>query len=162
MNISHLIILLVRAFAICLAIYSMNTFIYNMLLYVDSGVISKLSVGFPASILLAGVLVWFLPYSFARVLTGNSDLNESSSDKVSFEQFSNTIFLTLALYLIFKVISDGGYWLYFYLNFESYAMEDIGIDAKASIFATVLEAFFVVILLLGRKKIFHLFKMLRS
>jgi len=116
----------------------------------------------PASILFAGVIVWFLPYSVAKLLTGNISNEKNNIEKISPDHLSNVVFLVLALYLTFQVVSDAGYWLYYYLNYESYGLNDIGIDAKASIFATALEAIVLVILILGRRKIFSIFKKLRS
>jgi len=162
MNINHLIILLVRSFAICLAIYSINNVIYSGLLFNEFNTFSIATVAIPASTMLAGILIWFMPYTLARSLTGYKGELNSDSHPISTEQFSAITFLILALYLAYRVISDGSYWLYYYLNYEKYGISEIGIDPEASMFSTILEAIFLLLILLGRKKIFYYFKKLRT
>lgn len=162
MTISHLIVLLVRAFAICLAIYSINGFVYSVLLFSGNDNFSILSIGVPASIMLAGILVWFMPYSLAKSLTGHIETFDSEPSLISSNQFAAITFLILALYLSFSVISDISYWLYYYLNFEKYGLTEIGLEAKASIFSTVFETMFLLVMILGRQKVFFYFNKLRS
>ena len=162
MNTNHLIILLVRFFAICLAIYSINSVVYSGLLFNEYSPFTVSAVAIPASTILASILIWFMPYSCARLLTGYEGKFESETNPVSGDQFSATVFLTLALYLGYRVISDGSYWLYYYINYEKYGLSEIGLEPEASMFSTILEAVFLVLILLGRKKIFYYFKKLRT
>lgn len=162
MNINHLIILLVRSFAICLAIYSINNFVYSGLLLNEFNTFSIATVAIPASTMLAGILIWFMPYTLARSLTGYKGELNVDSHPISTEQFSAIVFLILALYLAYRVISDGSYWLYYYLNYEKYGISEIGLDTEAAMFGTILEAIFLLMMLLGRKKIFYYFKKLRT
>ena len=162
MNINHLIVLLVRAFAISLAIYSINNVIYSGLLFNEFNTFSIATISIPASTLLAGILIWFMPYSLAKSLTGYKGELNTDSHPISTEQFSAIAFLVLALYLAYRIISDGSYWLYYYINYKKYGLSEIGIDPEASMFATILEAVFFLLMLLGRKKIFYYFKKLRS
>ena len=162
MNINHLIILLVRFLAVCLAIYSINQVIYSGLLFNELNTFSMATVAIPASTMLAGILIWFMPYTFAKSLTGFKGKLEADTTPISNEQFSAIAFLILALYLGYRIISDGSYWLYYYINYEKYGLSEIGLDPEASMFATILEAVFFVLLLLGRKKIFYYFNKLRS
>ena len=162
MNINHLIILLVRFFAICLAIYSINSFVYSGLLSSGISGFTVASIAIPASIMIAGILIWFMPYSLARSLTGYRGKLETDSKPISLEQFSAITFLVLALYLAYRIVSDASYWLYYYLYYENYGLTEIGIDPEASMFSTLIELIFLILILLGRKKIFFYFKKLRS
>lgn len=162
MNISHLIILLVRFFAICLGVYSINQVVYSGLLFQDPNAFSIASIAIPFSTMLAGILVWFMPYTLAKSLTGYKGKVNSDAESVSSEQFAAITFLILSLYLAYRIISDGSYWLYYYLNYEKYGLTEIGLDPQASIFSTCLEAVFFVLMLLGKEKIFFYFRKLRS
>jgi hypothetical protein len=162
MNIYHLIILLVRFLAICLAIYSINSFVFSWLAFQTPDAFSFVSLIIPGSIMLAGVLIWFMPMSVARSITGYKGEADEGSEKLTSEQFSSITFLMLALYLGYRVLSDGTYWLYYYLNYKQYEMLEVGIDATASMYSTVVEAVFLIAMLLGRRGIFHLFRKLRN
>ena len=83
MNISHLIILLIRFFAICLAINSINSIVYSGLLFTEPEVFSIGSFAIPASIMLAGVLIWFMPYTLAKSLTGYKGSIEKGHEPIS-------------------------------------------------------------------------------
>ncbi len=162
MNTSHLIILLVRFFAICLTIYSINNAVYSGMLLSEPNGLSIANLAIPISIMIAGVLIWFMPYTLARSLTGYKGKLESESSPMSAEQFSTITFLVLSLYLAYRIVSDGSYWLYYYLNHEKYGLTEIGLEPSASMFSTILELFFFVLMVLGRKKIFYYLKKIRS
>jgi len=162
MNTSNLIILLVRFFAICLAINAINNIVYSGLLFTEPGVLSVGSIAIPASIMLAGILIWFMPYTLVKSLTGYKGSIEKGDEVISFEQFSAVAFLMLSLYLGYKIVGDGCYWLFYYLNYKKFGLTEIGLDYQAAIFGTLIEAIFFILMLLGRKKIFYYFKKLRS
>jgi len=136
--------------------------VYSGLLFQGSDGFSYASLLIPGSLMFAGILVWFLPMTLARSMTGYKGKIEDSSDEIGPEQFASIAFLVLALYLSYRVLSDGTYWLYYYFNYEKYGLAEIGIDASASMYATSIEAIFLIVMLLGRKGIFQLFKKLRS
>ena len=162
MNISHLIILLIRFFAICLAINSINSIVYSGLLFTEPGVFSIGSFAIPASIMLVGVLIWFMPYTLAKSLTGYKGSIEKGHEPISQEQFAAITFLILSLYLGYRIVSDSSYWLFYYLNYEKFGLTEIDLDSQAAILGTLIEVIFFVLMLLGRKKIFYYFKKLRS
>ena len=162
MNTSHLIILLIRFFAICLVVFSINNAVYSGILYSEFNGLLFTSLAIPVSIIIAGVLIWFMPYTLARSLTGFRGKFDADSEPISFAEFSSITFLTLSLYLAYNVVSDASYWLYYCLNYEKYGLTEIGLEPSASIFATMLEFLLLVMMVLGRKKIFFYFKKIRS
>lgn len=164
MTISALVVLLARLFAIAVGIYTVSSFINSLIFYTSNDTYSTLALGYFSSLLLLSVIIWFAPLSFIRLLTGQTGNIKKPSESMSAGQFANIAFAILAMYLLYRVISDIGYWSFFYLNFEAneYYLSEITLDQKSAIFATALELVFIMILLVGRKKIFELMTMLRS
>jgi len=156
--------MITRLFAIAVAIYSINRFVYSVALYLSSDSFSYLNLGYSASILLISIFVWFMPYSFISLLTGHKGKIENDKTVASSEDITSIVFGSLALYLLYKVISDISYWVYFYLFIENqgYYENQLSVDQKASIFATAIEAIFIVILISGNRKIFELIRWLRK
>jgi len=164
MTISHFTILLARLFAVAAALYSVSSLVTNLTFYLNMEAFSFVGLAYSASIFLIGVLIWFMPYSFVKLLTGYQGELDSKAQAPSGEQIGNAIFVALALFLLFRVISDTAYWAHYYFNFEN-AVEygaEIPLESKASMLATAVEALFVVVLLLGRNKILSLIHRFRA
>lgn len=162
MTIYHLIILLVRFFAICLAIFSINRLVYAFLDFQALGSFSVVNLIILSLLMLGCLLVWFMPVSVARIMTGYRGESGDGSERISADQFSAVTFLTLVLYLGCRVLSDGFFWLYYLLNYEKYGLVEMSIDANASMYSTLVEAIFLIAILIGRRGIFLLFKKLRT
>lgn len=162
MTTTHLVILLVRFLAVCLGIYAIGQVVYSGLLFAEPNSLSIAAVALPASTILVSILIWFMPYSTARVLSGFKGGIEAESKSMSADEFAAITFLVLALYLAYQIVSDTAFWLYYYLNYQAHGLNELGLDASASIFSTLLELIFFVMMVLGRKKIFYYFRKLRT
>ena len=164
MTISNLIVLVARLFAIAVGVYAVSGGINSSVYYAATGASVFYFLGYYVGLFLLGVLVWFMPYSFIRLLTGHKGEVETPSEAINGEQFANIAFATLALYLLYRVASDIGYWSFFYFYFEESAYDpvELPLDQKAAMFATALEALLMIVLLVGRKRVLRFIKTLRS
>lgn len=163
MNISHLVVLLVRAFAIFLAFYSISLLIFFYTVTGGIDLFSLINLVFPAILLVIAILAWLLPYSVAQFLSGYKGVMESSdTTPISTEQFTKILLLVLLLYLLFGVIADAGYWFYYFTKHEDYGIEQIALESKANVFSLFVQLLFLIFILLGRKKIVSMILRLRS
>lgn len=96
-------------------------------------------------------------------MTGLSSIEDKEQHGISSEQFFIIIFSAIGVYLLFNVVSDIGYWIYVTQNLEKISpILTLTVEHKASIFATGIEAIFVVCLFIGRKRLFNFIKQLRK
>ena len=163
MKISHIVVMIIRLFSIGLAIFGLEKLIFSISFYLVNDYFSMVSIAFNISIILMAALLWFFPYTTAKILTGYSSFEQETVPSVSAGQISSILFIALGAYLLFNVVSDAGYWIYLTQNGKGLeATFSLSVENRASIFATCLEAIFVICLFLGRKGLFKILTKLRQ
>ena len=159
----HIAILIVRIFAVLIAYFSIQNFVNAFTFYSDSFALQWLSYAMALSPVLIAACIWFLPYTAVGFLAGKIDEGEKRISPVSLDQFTTITYLILVVYLLFNVISDSVYWFSISQYIKSNELiSGLTEDQRASINATVVEALFVIFLMVGRKKIVSALKAFRQ
>ena len=163
MTVVHIAVLILRIFAVLIAYFSIQNFVYAFNFYSDDLSVQWLGCVVALSPVLVALFIWFLPYSVVSLLAGKINENDKQASPVTLDQFTTISYLILVVYLSFHLVSDSVYWFSFSQAINSNELISVLTeDQKASINATLAEAVFVLFLIVGRKKIIQAFKAFRQ
>lgn len=165
MEVKQIVALLVKVFALALALYSLNNTASIISFIQDSTFrdTAYFQIASSTCLLLVALFLWFFPFSVAaKILPAGSEESKHVGN-ITYEDMRAICFTTIALYLLFNVVSDAFYWGSFFViyNTDPNNLLEISPFEKASIFTTVIELMILLPLLFGRKGFAKLFYKLR-
>ena len=155
MEIRQMLALIIRFFAIIVFIYGVNyaTGAMSMMANLGSEAGQTYYLAAPACIILISILLWFFPFTVASKIASSNEASKEKIGSISYTDLRSVLFTTLALYLLFNVVSDAIYWGGFFIMYEPIPtlQEGIPVDYKAAMLTTLCELIILLPLLFGRK-----------
>ena len=160
MKAHHYLAVGIRLFAIWLFLYSVK-FLGHLIENIIYGTV----IGIEASVLITGlsyapwaifsIFLWFFPITIAKkIVPYEIDLEPKA---LAVREVVAILVSLLALYLLYRAIMDGFYWATFWnMSINSTEIDfttSILAEHRASMWATAVELFTAIIMLLNSKKI---------
>jgi len=164
MKLEHIVALAVRLFAILVGLYAVQTGLVWVSWFIDQGqeAVSFLFVGGMIFSIVVAVLLWRFPMTIARGMVNFRDPGESGVSSATAEQLQYVGFSILGLYLLFYVVSDLVSWaVIWFVNQRNHTLTELTLEQVADMIATGVELVFVLLLLLGARRITELLRRLR-
>ena len=165
MKLEHIVALIIRLFAIVIAIYALHNGVTDGPYFYQQGwhITSYAFVSLMLLLVLIAIYLWFFPLTVTNKLLSFQKHSHSEKQPINYEQFQFVAFTLLGIYLLFNVVSDVIYWAtILFISFrDSNIPIELSLDQKGQIIATVIELIFVLFLLLGTNGIIRLLHKLR-
>ena len=165
MKLEHILVLVVRLFAIAIAIQALKTMV-NLVVFLktsDSSFTSTAYIGTVVSLILLSIVLWKFPILIARKIANFPPVDENEVNSIDSEKLLQTGLIILGVYFLYYVISDLIYWSYFWIT--SMRDPDIAIELtlehKSSIATTFIELAVALVLIFGTKMIVKIIQRLR-
>ncbi|QSP94308.1 hypothetical protein LPB19_14145 [Marinobacter salinisoli] len=156
---THYFAILVRLFAIVLAIYAVrqSAFLIEML---RDGDVQGYELSFTFTLvstlcpLIASALLWFFPMTVSRIVI-RPELDQAF-EPIGVKDLLTVLVLAIGVYVFYLTVSDAVYWITLWqMSQDSYsdAALYLGNDSKAAMLTTVIELFISLGLLLRARTI---------
>lgn len=166
MSPNQIVAVLVRLFAVGLAIYALRiateTVAFSWEVGESNIPLYALAV-LGVSIFLAALL-WSFPRFFSAKLLGSVNVKKDP-ETLTTESALSVGFVLMGALLLYWAIADTVYWLAFYRQLDAmdaaFVTEQVGAANMAAIFSTAAEFLMAVVLLLGNKRLSRLAYRLR-
>jgi len=156
MKLEHIVALAVRLFAIVLGLYALRNGV-SFVSYFNEQELAGASYYYAAGMVilfLAAGFLWKFPLTVSRGLVAFKEPGAVEVKSATASQLEVAGFTILGLYLAFSVLSDFSYWAVILL--VSQRNPDVPIELSleqvAGMVATGIEFIFVLLLLLGTKR----------
>lgn len=160
MKVYHYIGIAIRLFAIWLFIFSINQLVF----FVENIVYGTVQ-GMEGSIFISGliylpwlfgaILLWKFPLTLAKRITPPEA--DFKPEPITPHAILSVLISAIALFLLYRSIMDGVYWLTFWNFAQGYSEMGVGVsfnaENKASIVATAIEFFVAALLFFNCKKV---------
>ena len=154
----------VRLFAICLFIYTVNLLINSMIFFVsgETDFLSIFSIAIPVALLILSVGLWNFPISISRKITGIPLKNDAQELSFKSDEFLSICIFVLGVYFLYDLFGDSIYWFKFLndpliTDFQT----ELSLSQKASLWSLGFQFIFVFLLLTGNRLIVKIYKALR-
>ena len=162
MKLEHIVALIVRLFAIALAVYALrNGITFVPYIYGQGGILqANIFAGVIVSFLIIAIVLWKFPLTVARKLVAFREPGNIEIESVSENQIQVLAVSVLGFYFLFYVVSDITYWFYIWLMSQrnSGIQIELSIDQKGQMVSTAIEFVFALFLLLGSERIAELLR----
>ena len=165
MKLEHVLALVVRLFAIAIAIQALKTAM-NLVVFLkssESSFTSAAYIGTAISLVLLSIILWKFPVLIARKIANFPPIDEAEINSVDSEKLLQTGLIILGVYFLYYVISDLIYWSYFWVTSmrdPSTAVE-LTLEHKSSIATTFIELAVALVLIFGTKRVVQIIQRLR-
>ena len=160
MKVYHYIAIAIRLFAIWLFLYSISQLVYfveNIAYGTVQGIEASVLVSGFAYIpwLIVALLLWRFPLTLAKNIVPPEA--EFKQESITPQAILSVLISAIALFLLYRSIMDGVYWLTFWKFAHSYPQMGIQIslnaENKASMVTTAIEFFVAVLLFFNCKNV---------
>jgi len=161
----HVVVALIRLFAICLTMYALS-FSINIIAFSSGSADFYFStpwfllLGFTLAISL---ICWNFPVYISRKLTATNVSTDEETLSFKGDEFLSICIFSLAMYFLYSLVGETAYWINIFFNpAMSEVVQNYGSRQAASLWSFGIRIIFVIFLFIGNGLIVKIYRNLRD